>query len=109
MWSGPLAIWTRDGPHGRWIRMSDLTHAVTHRLRVDPSRSMKAVTAEVDELLDGMDEGQRRSGALLASELIAQVAGSSPSWNRQPIGLTIELRGDGVRFEAAGPLKPAIK
>jgi hypothetical protein len=82
---------------------------VTYRLRVDPSRSMKGVTAEVSALLDGMDEDQRRSSALLASELIAQVVGPAPAWNDQPIGLTIQLRGDGIRLEAAGPVVPAIE
>jgi hypothetical protein len=82
---------------------------VTHRLRVDPRKSMKAVTAEVADLLDGMDEEQRRSSALLASELIAQVAASSPDWNRQPIVLDIRVRGDAVRFEAEGPAPPAIE
>ena len=69
---------------------------------------MKAVTAEVAELLDGMEEEQRRSTALLASELIAQVAASSADWNQQPIGLTIQLREDSIRFEAEGPVPPAI-
>ena len=81
----------------------------TYRLHVDPSRSMKAVTAEVSGLLVGMEENQRRSSALLASELIAQVVGSAPGWNDQAIGLTIELRGDGVRLEANGPVAPAIQ
>lgn len=83
--------------------------AATYRLRVDPSRTMKAVTAEVSALLDGMEEDQRRSSALLASELIAQVVGPAPDWNDQSIGLTIQLLGDGVRLEAAGPVAPTIK
>jgi hypothetical protein len=70
---------------------------------------MKAVTADVSELLDGMEEDQRRSSALLASELIAQVVGPAPAWNDQPVGLTIQIRGDGVRLEAAGPVVPAIE
>jgi hypothetical protein len=45
---------------------------VTHHLRVDPSRSMKAIVGEVEALLGGLEESSRRSGALLASELIAQ-------------------------------------
>ena len=97
--------------------MSDLTTpagtngdaGVTHQLRVDPSRSMKDVTAEVSGLLDGMDDDQRRSSALLASELIAQVVGPAPGWNDQHIGLTIQRLGDGVRLEAAGPVAPTIK
>jgi hypothetical protein len=81
----------------------------TYRLHVDPSRSMKSVTSEVSGLLEGMEEDQRRSSALLASELIAQVVGSSPVWNDQPIQLTIERTGGGVRIEADGPVAPAIQ
>jgi hypothetical protein len=88
--------------------MSDLAHPAIHRQRIDPSRSMKDVTAEVAELLDGVDEERRRSSALLASELIAQVAGSSSSWNLQPIGLTIQLGEGSIRFEAVGPVPPGI-
>jgi hypothetical protein len=83
--------------------------AVTHRLRVDPSRSMKAVTAEISELLDDMEEDQRRSSALLASELIAQVVGPAPDWNEQPIGLTIQLGRERVRLEACGPVIPELE
>jgi len=82
---------------------------VTHRLRVDTARSMKAVTADVSALLNGMEEDQRRSTALLASELIAQVVRPTPGWNDQPVGLFIEVRGDGIRLEAAGPVAPAIE
>jgi len=92
--------------------MSSLTspngEASVHQLRVDPSRSMKAVTAEVSGLLDGMEDDRRQSSALLASELIAQVVAPAPGWNDQPIGLTIQLRGDVVRMEASGPVAPAI-
>ena len=88
--------------------MSDFTHGTTHRLPADPSQSMKAVTTEIAALLDGVEEEPRRSGALLASELIAQVAGSAPSWNRQRIWLTIQRQGDAIRFEATGPVTPAI-
>jgi hypothetical protein len=81
----------------------------TYRLRVDPSRSMKAVTGEVSALLDGMEEEQRRSSALLASELIAQVVSPAPGWNEQPIGLTVQVRADAVCIEAVGPVAPTIQ
>jgi len=80
---------------------------VTHRLRIDPSRTMKAVTGEVESLLDGLDQGPRQSGALLASELIAQVVARTPEWNTQQVELTIQLRPDAVRLEATGPAAPA--
>ena len=76
---------------------------MTHRLRVDPSRSMKAITGEVELLLDGLEEGPRHSGALLASELIAQLVGPAAAWNSQPVGLTIQVREDAIRLEATGP------
>jgi len=64
---------------------------------------MKAVTEDVEELLDDLDESRRRSGALLASELIAQVVNRAPSWNGQQAELTVQLRADAVRLEARGP------
>jgi hypothetical protein len=82
---------------------------VTHRLRIDPSRSMKSVTGEVETLLDGVEQGPRQSGALLASELIAQVVARAPAWNTEHVELTIQLRADAVRLEAEGPAAPAIE
>ena len=81
---------------------------LTHRVRVQPTRSMKAITREVEALLDGLDEGSRRSGALLASELIAQVVGRAPDSQSGPVGLTVQMRADGVRLEATGPVAPSI-
>jgi hypothetical protein len=98
--------------------MSDLTsptggggvaQVVTHRVRVKPPRSMKAITAEVEALLDGQDERSRRSGALLASELIAQVVGRAPGSHSGPVGLTVQLRADAVRLQATGPVAPSIE
>jgi hypothetical protein len=86
---------------------ADGDRVVTHRLRIDPSRTMKAVTAEVESMLDGLDQGSRHSGALLASELIAQVVARTPEWNTQQVELTIQLRPDAVRLEATGPAAPA--
>ena len=80
---------------------------VTHRLCIDPSRTMKAVTAEVESLFEELDQGPRHSGALLASELIAQVVARTPEWNTQHVELTIQLRPDAVRLEAVGPAAPA--
>jgi hypothetical protein len=81
----------------------NLDHVVTHAVRVDPSRSMKAVTENVEELLDDSGESRRRNGALLASELIAQVVDPATGWNRQEVQLTVQLRADAVRLEARGP------
>jgi hypothetical protein len=86
-----------------------VTQVVTHRVRVQPPRRMKAITGEVEALLGGLDEDTRRSSGLLASELIAQVVGRAPGWNSQPVGLTIQLRGDAVRLEATGPITPTME
>ena len=82
---------------------------VTHRVRVAPSRSMKAITGEVEALLDGMEEGPRHSCGVLASELIAQVTGRAPGFGGEPAGLTVQLRQDAVRMEATGPVAPSVK
>jgi hypothetical protein len=79
----------------------------THNLCVDPGRSMKAITDEVEALLDGLDETSRRSSALMASELIAQVIGRAPGSHSEPVGLTLQLREDVVRMEATGPVAPS--
>ena len=86
----------------------DATQVLTHRVRVQPPRSMKAIASEVEGLLDGLDEGSRRSGALLASELIAQVVGRAPGSESGQVGLTVKLREDAVRLEATGPVAPSI-
>ena len=82
---------------------------VKHRLRVAPSRSMRAITGEVEALLDGMEESARRSCGLLASELIAQVTGQAPGFDGEPVGLTVQLRDDAVRLEATGPVAPSAR
>ena len=83
--------------------------ALTHRVNVDRSRSMRAITGDVEGLLDGLEETTRRSGGLLASELIAQVVGPASGWNGQPVGLTVQLRADAVRLEAIGPVAPTFE
>jgi hypothetical protein len=79
-----------------------------HDLRVDPRRSMKAITSEVEALLEGLEETSRRSSALMASELIAQVVGRNPGWHGEAVGLTVQLREDVVRMEASGPVAPSV-
>lgn len=74
-----------------------------HRLRVHPSRSMRTVTAEIDALLGAPRRAEAPGGALLASELIAQVVGCDPRFRNDVVDLTIELREDAVRMEASGP------
>jgi hypothetical protein len=80
------------------------TQVVTHRVRVQPPRSMKAITGEVEALLGGLDEGARRSGGLLASELVAQVVGRAPGPQSRPVGLIVQLREGVVRLVATGPV-----
>ena len=86
---------------------SNRDQAPTHRLRVDPSRSMKAITGEVEALLDGLEEDTRRRATLLASELVAQVVGRAGS-HSGPVALTVKLRADAVRLEATGPVAPSM-
>ena len=87
--------------------MSDLTRAATLNLRVDPSRSMKAITSEVEGLLDGLEETSRRTSALMATELVAQVVNRAPASDGGSVGLTVHLREDVVRVEATGPVTGA--
>jgi hypothetical protein len=68
---------------------------------------MKAIAEEVETLLDGLEEASLRSGALLASELIAQVVGRDPGFRGEPVGLTIHVREGVVRMEATGPSAPS--
>lgn len=88
---------------------ADRDRAVARRIPVDSSRSMRAITGEVAALFDGSEERPRRCGALLASELIAQVAGRTPRRDRRSVEFTAQLRADAVRLEAIGPVAPAIK
>jgi hypothetical protein len=76
---------------------------ITHRLHFEPSRSMKSITGDVQTLLDGIGDEPRRSCALLASELIAQIIGREPHWGDDPVGLTIQRRPNAVRLQATGP------
>jgi hypothetical protein len=69
---------------------------------------MKAITDEVETLLDGLEEASLRSGALLASELIAQVVGRDPAFGGEHVGLTIHVREGIVRMEATGPAAPSV-
>jgi hypothetical protein len=78
------------------------------RIAVDPSRSMRAITGEVAALFDGSDERPRQCGALLASELIAQVAGPTPRRDRRSVEFTARRRAGAVHLEAVGPVAPTI-
>jgi hypothetical protein len=102
------AGFTDGGGEGSAIQ-ANRHRSVTDRVRIDPSRSMKAVTGEVEERLDGLEDSRRRSGALLASELVAQVVDPALGWNSQEVELTIQLRVDAVRLEARGPAAKAPK
>ena len=84
-----------------------VTQVATHSVRVQPPRSMKAISDDVDALLDGLDENTRRSGAFLATELVAQAIGRAPGSPSGPVGLTVQLREEGIRLEATGPIAPS--
>jgi hypothetical protein len=77
-----------------------------HALRVDPGRSMRSVTSEVEALVGGT-AAEVPGAALLASELIAQVVGRDPGFGGGAVDLTIELSEDVVRMEATGPAAPS--
>jgi hypothetical protein len=64
---------------------------------------MKSVTDDVQSLLEEYGDEPRRSCALLASELIAQIVGREQSWDGGPVDLTIQLREHVIRLEATGP------
>ena len=74
---------------------------VTHHVRVDPTRSMKSVTGDVQALLEEYGDEPRRSCALLATELIAQIVGREQGLEG-PVELTIQLRDNAIRLEATG-------
>jgi hypothetical protein len=95
-------------PEGALVQ-ANANHAAIHSLRLAPTRSMKAIAGEVEALLDGLEESSRRSAALLASELIAQVSGRAPGFNGEPVGLTVQVREDAVRLEATGPVSPSVR
>ena len=80
------------------------TQVVTHTVRVQPPRSMKAISDDVDALLGGLEEDTRRTGAFLATELVAQAIGRAPGSPSGPVGLTVQLRERDVRLEATGPI-----
>jgi len=76
---------------------------VTHHVRVDPTRSMKSVTGDVQALLEEYGDEPQRSCALLASELIAQIVGREQGWEGGSVELAIQLREHAIRLEATGP------
>jgi hypothetical protein len=92
---------------GETRRVARGSPATTYRVRVKPSRPMRAISGEVEASLIDLDESSRKRAALLASELIAQVTGRAP--DGEPIGLTIELREDAVRLEATGSVAPSVQ
>lgn len=69
---------------------------------------MKSVTGDVQALLEEYGDEPRRSCALLASELIAQIVGREQQWEGGSVGLTIQLRDDVIRLEATGGATAAV-
>ena len=68
---------------------------------------MKAITDDLEALLDGLEEASRRNAALMASELIAQVVGRARGSHCESVRLTVQVQDDLVRMEAAGPVAPS--
>jgi hypothetical protein len=79
---------------------------VTHTIMVDPTRSMKASTDELETALErlgaSLDPSSRRRVALLASELVAQVAGRDLGPDVGPVELVVKLEPDVIRLETRG-------
>jgi len=84
-----------------------VTRVVTHSVPVQPPRSMRAISDDVEALLGGLEEDTRRTGAFLATELVAQAIGRAPGSPSGPVGLTVQLREHAVRLEATGPIAPS--
>lgn len=89
-----------------------MPRTATHTLSVNPRHSMKAATTELETALEGlgadMGPATRRRTALLASELIAQVAGRDPDENGGSVDLTVVFARNGVRLQTQGPSRPAV-
>jgi hypothetical protein len=86
------------------------SRAPAHIVTVDPRRSMKAATSELEGAIDRMganlEPPKRRATALLASELIAQVVGRDLGDHTRPVNLLVTLLPDCVHLETRGPLAP---
>ncbi len=82
-------------------------HLGMHAISVDPRRSMKAATEELEVSLDrlgaDLSPSSRRATALLASELVAQVVGRDLGHRTRPVNLRVELQPGIVRLETGGP------
>jgi hypothetical protein len=77
---------------------------------VDPRRSIKAATEDLESALDRMGAdlapSNRSATALLASELIAQVVGRDLGDHTRPVNLLVTLRSNCVRLQTRGPIAP---
>ena len=85
---------------------SDRPHTDVHAIDVDPHRSMKAATQELEVTLDllgaELDPEARRAVALLATELVAQVVGRELDRRATPVRLLVTVTPEVVRLEAVG-------
>ena len=67
-----------------------------HTISVDPRRSMRAATQELETALDdfgtNLDPSSRRATALLATELVAQVVGRELEPSTRPVNLIVTVR-----------------
>lgn len=82
------------------------SHPSMHTISVDPRRSMKAATEELELALDrlgaDLSPSSRRATALLATELVAQVVGRELGHRTRPVDLRVALQPGCVRLEAGG-------
>jgi len=78
-----------------------------HTISVDPRRSMRAATRELEAALDrlgaNLDPPALRATALLATELVAQVVGRELNPRTRPVKLIVTLGPGSVRLETRGP------
>jgi hypothetical protein len=88
-----------------------LPRSAVRTLSVDPRHSMKVATAELETALErlgaDMSPASRRQTALLASELIAQVAGRDLDHGSGPVDLTVRFSPNLIRLETRGPALPS--
>jgi hypothetical protein len=86
------------------LAMDPQTHV--HTISVDPRRSMRAATRELEIALDdfgaNLNPASRTATALLASELVAQVVGRELDHRTRPVNLIVTIRPESVRLETRG-------
>jgi hypothetical protein len=102
----PDGVWVGEGLHGDRDRSALKSQTRMHTISVDPRRSMRAATRELEVALDrfgaNLDPSSRSAATLLATELVAQVVGRELNPRTRPVNLVVKLRPDSVRLETRG-------